>query len=183
MITATQQSAALAGQVPSEAVIVPKLPEMLAETFARATAASNDFASQAETPPAASASDPGEACDRATLEELRAEGDNLLSELVAIFQIELTKGLDELAHALAVCDCPAVAHIAHTLKGTAGTFGAKRMHAMAASIDQAARAGQNDRAAALFADFRSECQRVRRFLAGQIQHTQRLERNPDGEPA
>jgi two-component system, sensor histidine kinase and response regulator len=110
----------------------------------------------------------GEVCDRATLDELRAEGDNLLPELIGIFQTELTKALDELAHALETRDCAAAARISHTLKGTAGTFGATHMHEMAAKIDQAARTGQTDQASAMFAEFRSECERVRACLAAEV---------------
>jgi CheY-like chemotaxis protein/HPt (histidine-containing phosphotransfer) domain-containing protein len=105
-----------------------------------------------------------EACDRTTLDELRAESDDLLRELVGIFQTELTKGLDELARALEAYDCPRAARVAHTLKGTAGTFGATHMHKMATRIDQAARAGHAAQAAAMLGEFRSECERVRGFL-------------------
>ncbi|MBV8056361.1 MAG: Hpt domain-containing protein [Deltaproteobacteria bacterium] len=110
----------------------------------------------------------GEACDRATLDELRAEVDTLLPELVRIFQSELTKALDELARAFERHDCVAAARIAHTLKGSAGTFGATHMHEMAAKIDQAARAGQPAQAAAMFGEFRSECERVRDYLAATV---------------
>jgi CheY-like chemotaxis protein/HPt (histidine-containing phosphotransfer) domain-containing protein len=106
-------------------------------------------------------------CDPATVGELRAEGEGLLPELVDIFQIELTKGLDELAHALDTRDCLAVARIAHTLKGTAGTFGATRMHEMAARLDQTARMGHADEAAAMFEQFRTECERVRSYLTAE----------------
>ena len=107
-------------------------------------------------------------CDRATLDELRAEGDGLLPELVGIFQTELTKGLDELTRALETRDCPAVARIAHTLKGTAGTFGATRMHELAATIDYAAREGNGEQAAAMFDEFRAECERVRTYLTAEV---------------
>ena len=107
-------------------------------------------------------------CDRATLDELRAEGDNLLHDLVAVFLTELTKGLDQLAHALEVRDCAAIARIAHTLKGSAGTFGAARMHQMAARIEQAANGGQADETNAMFGDFRAECERVRKYLLTQV---------------
>jgi two-component system, sensor histidine kinase and response regulator len=116
-----------------------------------------------------SAQDFDEVCDRARLDELRAEGENLLPELVCIFQSESTKGLDELKHALAARDCDVAARIAHTLKGTAGTFGAGRMQDMAARIDKAARAGQADEAAAIYDAFRSECERVSRYLAAELE--------------
>ena len=111
---------------------------------------------------------PDGVCDPASLDELRAEGDSLLPELVTIFQCELTKGLDQLNRALVARDCAAAARIAHTLKGTAGTFGAACMQEMAARIDQAARAGQADEATAMYDGFRSECERVRRYLAAEV---------------
>jgi two-component system sensor histidine kinase/response regulator len=124
--------------------------------------------SNGAAPNAAAASGKSEVCARATLDEIRAEGESLLPELVGIFQTELTERLDELARALETRDCAAVARLAHTLKGTAGTFGATRMHELAASIDQAARAGQADQAGAMFGEFRSECERVRDYLTAQV---------------
>jgi len=115
-----------------------------------------------------SAKELGEVCDRATLDDLRAEGEDIFPELVGIFQSELTKGLDELNRALAARDCIVAARVAHTLKGTAGTFGAAQMQEMAARIDQLARAGRAEEAAAMFDEFRSECERVRRYLAAEV---------------
>jgi histidine phosphotransfer protein HptB len=113
------------------------------------------------------AKEPCDICDRATLEELRADG--LLPDLIRIFQTELAKALDELANALAQNDCAVVARVAHTLKGTAGTFGAIRMHQMSAGLDQAARANQVEHADAMFGEFRSECERVRDYLAAELE--------------
>ena len=124
---------------------------------------------RAEGSPDKFARDPGDVCDRTTLDELRLEGESLLLELVAIFQGELTKGLDELNRALVARDCATAARIAHTLKGTAGTFGAVGMQEMAAKIDQAARASRVDEATAMYSEFRSECERVRCYLAAQVQ--------------
>ncbi len=127
----------------------------------------NGFAQQMTAGAAAIA--PDEICDRASLVVMRAEGDALLAELVEIFKSEVTKALEELSHALAAHDFSSATRIAHTLKGTAGTFGARRMHAMAASIEHAARTGQADGATAMFEEFRSECERVRHFLIEEVQ--------------
>jgi HPt (histidine-containing phosphotransfer) domain-containing protein len=108
-------------------------------------------------------------CDRAILEQLRAEGDNLLAELVGIFESELKRRLDELTQALDARDCEAAARAAHTLKGSAATFGAKHMHELAGVIDQAARRGSLDEIRAVLADFRSECERVGARLAAEAQ--------------
>jgi HPt (histidine-containing phosphotransfer) domain-containing protein len=93
-----------------------------------------------------------------------------LCELVEIFQRELTKGLDELARALHAHDWTAAARIAHTFKGTAGTFGATHMYEMAATLGQAACAGRADQAMTMLREFRSECERVRRYLAVKIKN-------------
>ena len=153
---------------PLSAVVMESKPlATAAKTLPIAAAASTNGSSPRA---AAGSGEPAkgvtEVCDRATLDELRADG--LLAELAAIFQAELAKGLDELARALATRDCAAVARIAHTLKGTAGVFGAPHMREMAASIDQMARAGQADQATAMFAEFRSECERVGNYLAAEV---------------
>lgn len=129
---------------------------------------SNRYTREPEAIFGGAANDLPDVCDRATLDDLRAEGDGLLSELVGIFQSELSRGLGQLSHALAARDCSAVARIAHTLKGTAGNFGARHMYDMAARIDQTARAGHTEQAAAIFEDFRCECERVRRYLAAEV---------------
>jgi two-component system, sensor histidine kinase and response regulator len=116
----------------------------------------------------AAAVKPAETCDRAILDELRAEGGSLLPELIDIFQSEVTSRLGELARALAACDCAAIARLAHMLKGTAGTFGATRMHELAASIDHAAQEGLADHVTAQFDEFRVECERVCNYLAAEV---------------
>lgn len=112
---------------------------------------------------------PDEVCDRVTLDGLWAEGDSLLPELVGMFQSELTTALDELGRALTARDWAATARIAHTLRGSAGTFGATHMHELATRIDKAARAGEADQVTATYDEFRSECERVRRYLAAELE--------------
>jgi hypothetical protein len=132
-------------------------------------ASTNGCSPNGEAAGIGSADNIGEVCDRATRDELRAEGDTLLPELVGIFRTELTMGLDELARAIEARDCTAIARIAHTLKGTAGTFGARIcMRWWPKSIKPHAPAGQADQAAVMFGEFRSECERVRRYLAAEI---------------
>lgn len=169
VIAALQSSSTLPAEHMPPAPVRASEPLTGTATFpTRAAASTNAAAQKAEVATEKWANGLDEACDRTTLDELRSEGDSLLPELAHIFQAELTKGLDELTRALAARDCPAVARIAHTLKGSAGTFGAKRMHAMAGRIDQAARAGHADQATAMVVEFRSECERVRNFLAVEV---------------
>jgi histidine phosphotransfer protein HptB len=105
-----------------------------------------------------------EVCDRAILEELREEGNVLLIELVGLFQEELNQSLPELARALAAADYSAVARIAHTLKGSAATFGAEHLQQLAAEINQAASGAALDRVSELLPEMLSECEKVRRCL-------------------
>jgi HPt (histidine-containing phosphotransfer) domain-containing protein len=63
-------------------------------------------------------------------------------------------------------------------QGSAGTFGATHMSEIAARIDKAARAGEADQATASFDEFRSECERVRRYLATELER----KLGPDGRP-
>jgi HPt (histidine-containing phosphotransfer) domain-containing protein len=106
-------------------------------------------------------------CDQETISQLRLEGVDFLRELIELFNVEVPKGMRELAQVLDARDCARAAVIAHTLKGTAGTFGAKRMHELAAAIDQAARAGSVDKASSMLEDLRLECERVREVLEAQ----------------
>ncbi len=117
----------------------------------------------------ASATD--EVCDQETISQLRLEGEDFLRELIELFNVEVPKGLLELAQVLDARDCARAAEIAHTLKGTAGTFGAKRMQELAAAIDQAARAGSVDKASSMLEELCLECERVREVLEAQALST------------
>lgn len=99
-----------------------------------------------------------EICDREAIDSLRLEGASFIRELIELFQAEVPKGVRELGQALDGRDSARAALIAHTLKGSAGIFGARRMQRLAAAIEQAARAGSVDKA--MLEEFGSECERV-----------------------
>ena len=65
--------------------------------------------------------------DQQTIQELRAEGEDLLSDLVEMFAREVPNQLATLDAALVQGDARATRLSAHTLKGTGGNFGATRM--------------------------------------------------------
>jgi HPt (histidine-containing phosphotransfer) domain-containing protein len=109
-------------------------------------------------------------CDPTILDELRAEDESLLKELVGIFQSEATEALGKLYRALIACDCATAARIAHTLKGSAGNFGAAQLQEIAARMDQAASAGHPDEALGMYEDLCSEYSRVCRYLVAEIDH-------------
>jgi HPt (histidine-containing phosphotransfer) domain-containing protein len=102
--------------------------------------------------------------DETTIQELREEGGDLLSELVAMFIEEIPGQLAGLEAALARKDAAAARLTAHTLKGTGGNFGASRMQALASVIEEKGRNGSLDGAEATFVQLRAECARVREAL-------------------
>ena len=102
--------------------------------------------------------------DENTIRELRAEGDGLLSDLVQMFIDEVPGQLAVLDAAIAKGDPGAARITAHTLKGTAGNFGASRMQALASAIEMKGREGSLEGAVALFAQLQDECARVRAAL-------------------
>ncbi len=104
------------------------------------------------------------AIDREIIEQLREEGDNLLNELVEMFIGEAPRQMEALALALGKGDAAAVRLAAHTLKGTAASFGAQRMQTLAKAIEDKGRDGELDGASATLAELRAECERVREAL-------------------
>lgn len=108
----------------------------------------------------------GPACDFATIAALRDEGDNLLTELIEIFTTEAPCQMTELERALAQQESAAAARIAHTLKGTAGVFGASMMESLAARIERSARRASFGDAIDACGPLRVEIARVMATLAG-----------------
>jgi HPt (histidine-containing phosphotransfer) domain-containing protein len=99
--------------------------------------------------------------DRQVIQNLRDEGDNLLSDLVEMFIVEVPGQLATLEAALANKDAGATRLTAHTLKGTGGNFGAARMLEFASAIEEKGRNGSLEGAGALLILLRAECTRVR----------------------
>ena len=104
------------------------------------------------------------AIDRKAIQDLRDEGENLLSDLVDMFIHEVPGQLATLEAALTKRDAGAARLTAHTLKGTGANFGASRMQALASAIEEKGRSGSLDGAAGTFVDLRAECTRVRDAL-------------------
>ncbi|MBP6864700.1 MAG: Hpt domain-containing protein [Candidatus Didemnitutus sp.] len=94
----------------------------------------------------------------AAIEALREvapdDGGKFLTELVDIFLADTPPRLRELEQALAAGDANAMARAAHSIKGSAGNFGADRVARFAAAVETAAKtgdfatAGQNSQALA-----------------------------------
>jgi|SRR5690349_1872413 HPt (histidine-containing phosphotransfer) domain-containing protein len=102
--------------------------------------------------------------DETAVQELREEGGDLLSDLVAMFIEEVPNQLATLEAALVSKDAAATRLTAHTLKGTGGNFGAARMQALASAIEEKGRNGVLDGAEATLVQLRAECTRVREAL-------------------
>jgi HPt (histidine-containing phosphotransfer) domain-containing protein len=107
----------------------------------------------------------GPACDSATIAALRDEGDGLLAQLIDIFVMEAPRQMEQLKRALAEEESPAAFRIAHTLKGSAGVFGAFTMESLAALVEQAVRAKSFAAAAAAYPRLSAEIARVIATLA------------------
>src|SRR5271156_7148397 len=97
--------------------------------------------------------------DQTTIQALRDEGENLLSDLVDMFIGEVPVQLATLEEALSNGDAGATRLTAHTLKGTGGNFGAARMQVLADAIEEKGRDGSFDGVAATFVQLRAECVR------------------------
>ncbi len=93
--------------------------------------------------------------DQTAIQELRDEGENLLSDMVEMFIGEVPRQLATLEEALAKGDAGATRLTAHTLKGTGGNFGASRMQALAGAIEEKGRSRSLDGAAATFVGLRA----------------------------
>ncbi len=96
--------------------------------------------------------------------ELRAEGENLLEDLIETFFVEMPALLQKLADALAEGDAQSARLAAHTLKGTGSNFGATRMHSLASALEDKSRAGAIGDADELLDELRAECDRVGKAL-------------------
>jgi HPt (histidine-containing phosphotransfer) domain-containing protein len=86
-----------------------------------------------------------ELLDPAVVEELLGGGvPGLLGELVAVFSEDAPRHVACLREALGRQDTAEVARVAHTLKGSAATLGARLMSATCAELESASRAGHTD---------------------------------------
>ena len=109
--------------------------------------------------------------DRVGLLERVMDDEELLASVVTSFLRELPQLVAHIDGALASADGQGLAHHAHTLKGSAATIGGVALAAVAAAVEQHARAEQLEAARALRPALAREAAR----LAAVLQ-----ERPPDG---
>lgn len=93
--------------------------------------------------------------DRAILDQMIEDvGSENAEPLIEAFIEELTNQVRVLGEAADQADLAAMERAAHSMKGSAATFGAARLTGVVASIEQAARSGQGDLATAAMGEFR-----------------------------
>ncbi len=123
---------------------------------------------QDELPAVAPESDQPQTLDESALDRLRAtlgkKADQLLPSLTAGFVRDGARQVDEMRQAVLTDDAELLRRAAHTLKGGAATFGAKRLSQLARELENYARAGQTRGHDALIAEIQAELDRVRQRL-------------------
>ncbi|HEX2739117.1 MAG TPA: PAS domain S-box protein [Rubrobacter sp.] len=104
--------------------------------------------------------------DHAVIANLRELGDSdLLSELADVFVEEVPDMLDTLREAIEKGDARAVQRIGHTLKGSSGNMGAKRMSRLCLDLEHAGESNDIPAAARLLEALREEFDHFRTELS------------------
>jgi signal transduction histidine kinase/DNA-binding NarL/FixJ family response regulator/HPt (histidine-containing phosphotransfer) domain-containing protein len=120
----------------------------------------------AETSAAGSmaSSEDGQAVDPATLDKLRTLGErsgrDVLGKVVAIFHSEAPNRLGRLHEASAKADREALAFTAHSLRGSSGTLGARRMADLCKLLESEATTATPERLESLIRELEDELPRV-----------------------
>ena len=112
------------------------------------------------------------AIDPQSLDELRAlsgeAGEDLLPRIIQMFLEDAPQALADLRGALALADARAVAHLAHTVKGSGAYFGAYQFQELCNAMETAAKAGDLAPVADLLTSTAQELQRVTAALATEL---------------
>jgi HPt (histidine-containing phosphotransfer) domain-containing protein len=88
----------------------------------------------------------------------------LAQSLLADFEGDLPKRVEQIAQRIDQGDAGAMADAAHALKGAAGTMTAEPLRALAAEIEAAGKAADLTQVASLVDQLRAEAQRCLRFI-------------------
>jgi CheY-like chemotaxis protein len=160
----TDATAPTSPRVVAPGVARDPAPDELGECSAKSTSDGAACGAVESSAIAADATGGDVSVDAGALALLRAESDDLLPELIEIYNRTMPVNLRKLEQSLAAGDGPTAALVAHTLKGTALTFGAHRMQLLAAEIERSARDGSLEAARASLAQFCVECDHVRQAL-------------------
>jgi HPt (histidine-containing phosphotransfer) domain-containing protein len=106
----------------------------------------------------------GEIVDWSVIDQLRAfstDEMDLVRELVASFEVNVTQHLPELEQAVRRDDAETTRFIAHRLRGSCGHIGARRMEFLCERLEQLGRAGVTIGGMELVDDLWAEFARVR----------------------
>jgi len=106
--------------------------------------------------------------DPAAIENLRAinpdDGGEFLRELVDIFLADTPQHLGAIESAIAAGDAPTLTRAAHSIKGSAGNFGANHLAALARDIEALGKSGELTAVALALPGLRAEFGRVKPAL-------------------
>ena len=110
------------------------------------------------------------AVDQAAIDDLRrltdGGGPDMVDEVIALFLQDAPAQLSAMRAALAAGDAAALRHAAHSLKGSSGYLGARRLMALCAEVEQSARRGALDAGVLQVEELNDELERVRVELDG-----------------
>ena len=98
--------------------------------------------------------------DRRSALERLGDDEQLFEEVIGFFLEDSVKELDTIEAGMATGDWTEVRRAAHSLKGLAANFSAERATAAARELEEAALAGDADRAAALLPPLQSNIERL-----------------------
>jgi two-component system, sensor histidine kinase and response regulator len=116
------------------------------------------------SPPAAAAPEPDAVLDPQAIADLRAEGNGLLDDLIAMFLEQLPAAMTALTEAVVGKDSKTIAFQAHRFKGGVANFGARTMTELCQSLEAAAKGGDFVRTQSILDELKSEADRVRHAL-------------------
>jgi len=122
-------------------------------------------------PERSSATPPGHpAVDQAAIDDLRrlteAGGPDMVDEVIALFLQDAPVQLSAMRAALGAGDAAGLRHAAHSLKGSSGYLGARRLMALCAEVEQSARQGSLEAGVLKVEELVDEFERVRVELHG-----------------
>lgn len=101
----------------------------------------------------------------ASLQEINPDdGGEFVRELVGIFLNDTPRRLGEIEAALSAQDAKTLTRAAHSIKGSAGNFGATALSAAAFAVESSGRAENLPAAQAALPNLRAEYERVRAAL-------------------
>ena len=103
--------------------------------------------------------------DWTVAQSLTAGDAELLSELVELFPAESAKHLDSVRQAIGASDAEALTRAAHTLKSSAGFFGAPKLVATALQVENLGKAADIEAARQCLAALEAETARLTAALA------------------